>query len=121
VPAPPLPAATQQASPAPQNKSWRARFQPPAANLFAARSWLPPPVVIRVEDPKAPPLPFLYLGKVLEEDGVVAFLKQGERTLLVHRGETHANYRVEDITPSHMTFVYLPLNEKQRLIFGTAN
>jgi hypothetical protein len=32
-----------------------------------------------------------------------------------------SGYRVDDITPLEMTLVYLPLNEKQRLIFGSAN
>jgi hypothetical protein len=99
----------------------RGRFEPRAGNLFAARSWQPPPQRAKVEAPRAPALPFRYLGKVMDGKEVVAFLGQGERTYLLHAGEVLANYWVEEITQSEMTLVYLPLNEKQRLIFGSAD
>ena len=103
----------------------RARFESGAqpADLFALRDWQPQPASLqrKVEAPKAPPLPFHYLGKVLEEGAVVAFVSQGALNHLLRSGDLVADYRVEQITPAEMTFVYLPLNEKQRLTFGSAN
>ena len=103
----------------------RRRFESGAqvADLFASRDWQPPPASPprKVEAPRAPPLPFQYLGKLLEEGAVVAFVSQGALNHLLRSGDLVADYRVEQITPAEMTFVYLPLNEKQRLTFGSAN
>jgi len=102
----------------------QARFQTQDADAFATRSWQPPPprpVPQIVAQPKAPPLPFRYLGKVMEEGAVVAFIAQDARTYLARKGDVLLDYRIEDVTPAQMTFVYLPLNEKQTLTFGSAN
>ncbi len=102
----------------------QARFQTQDADAFASRNWQPPPPRIvpqTVAEPKAPPLPFRYLGKVMEEGAVVAFIAQDARTYLAHKGDVLLDYRIEDVTPAQMTLVYLPLNEKQTLIFGSAN
>lgn len=102
----------------------RTRFDPTAPDLFAPRNWQPPParsspaVVTR---PQAPPLPFRYLGKVLDSGEIMVFVDQGARTHLLRKGDVLADYKVEQITPAEMTLVYLPLNEKQRLTFGSAN
>lgn len=102
----------------------QARFQTQDADVFAPRNWQPPPprpVPQTVAEPKAPPLPFRFLGKVMEEGAVVAFIAQDARTYLAHKGDVLLDYRVEEVTPAQMIFVYLPLNEKQTLTFGSAN
>lgn len=100
----------------------RERFETQAADAFAPKSWQPPPPPPpKPEAPKAPPLPFRYLGKVMQEGEVMAFLGHGARTHLARAGDILADYRIEDITPAEMTLVYLPLNEKQRLTFGSEN
>ncbi len=102
----------------------QARFELSDVNAFATRSWQPPPpkpVVQKVAEPKAPPLPFRYLGKVMENGTVTAFIAQDARTYLAHAGDTVLDYRVEEITPTQMTLVFLPLNEKQTLSFGSTN
>ena len=93
------------------------------ANPFAVRSWTPPPPVqvVRPVAPKAPPLPFVYLGKMLDGKAVTAFVSMGGQTHLLHGGDTVRDYRVEAISAKEITFVYLPLNEKQRLPFGSEN
>jgi hypothetical protein len=88
---------------------------------FAARSWAPPPVVRPPEAPRAPPLPFVYLGKMLDGTRVTAFVSMGANTHLLHIGDTLREYRVEEISPREITFVYLPLNQKQRLSLGIEN
>ena len=100
-----------------------ARLKRSTANPFAAVSWAPPPPVqvVRVVVPKAPPLPFVYLGKMLDGKAVTAFVSMGGQTHLLHSGDTLRDYRVEAISAKEISFVYLPLNEKQRLPFGSEN
>lgn len=104
------------------------RFGPPVANLFAVRAAPARPIQAAIPQPAAstpqpvaPALPFLYQGKLLEQDRVTAFLSLGPRTYLLRKGDVVADYRVVDIHAAGMTFVYLPLNIEQRLSFGSAN
>ncbi len=100
----------------------REQYVTQAGDLFAPHSWQPPPPPPpKPAAPKAPPLPFLYLGKVLEGGEILVFLGQGTRTHLLRRGDVLAEYKVDEITPTEITFVYLPLNQKQHLTFGSAN
>ena len=92
-----------------------------AANLFSARAWLPPPPPPRKpEPPRAPPLPFTYMGQLEEEGGIALFLGRDKRTLVVRRGDLiESSYRVEEVTPRRATFVFLPLDERQHLTLRT--
>jgi len=99
------------------------RMHPASKDLFAPQSWLPPPppvVIPKVEAPRAPALPFTYIGKILKSDGVIAYVSQGELNHALKAGDSLPNYRVERITDHDMTFVYVPLNQKQTLSFGSA-
>ncbi|MBI4996106.1 MAG: secretion system X translation initiation factor [Rhodocyclales bacterium] len=89
-----------------------------AANLFRAQSWLPPPPPpLPPPAPKVPPLPFVYLGQIDEGDRIAVFLGHQQRTLIVRSGDTiDGSYRVESVTPTGATFLYLPLGELQQLI-----
>ncbi len=92
--------------------------------LFAQVDWRPkppPPPKPVAQRPVAPGLPFRYLGKVIDGDKVTAFLGEGPRTHMLRTGDVLANYRVEEVTASGITLVYLPLNETQELNFGTDN
>jgi hypothetical protein len=105
---------------------WKARepYGPTDVDLFAAHSWQPAvvaPAQRAVEAPMAPPLPFRYLGKMLSDGEVMAFVSQDSRTLLLRRGDALASYKVVDITPERMTLLYIPLNQTQQLPFGSAN
>jgi hypothetical protein len=94
------------------------------SNPFSVQSWLPPVAPVKAPlppAPSAPPLPFTYLGKMQDGPVITVFVSQGGRNHVLHNGDNLAGYRVEDITPTDMTFVYLPLNEKQRLTFGSEN
>ena len=58
----------------------------------------------------------------MEEDGrVVAFLAEGTQPVprVVRQGDMLPNHRVDEITPQGMRLTYLPLNETQRLLFGS--
>ncbi len=101
------------------------RIHPTRANPFAAHSWLPPVPKAKAPPPppppRAPPLPFAYLGKMQDGAAVTVFVSQGGRNLVLHSGDTLPNYQVEGISASAITFVYVPLGEKQRLTFGSEN
>jgi hypothetical protein len=97
------------------------RLHRSSGDPFAARSWVSPSVVLPPETPKAPPLPFVYLGKMFDGKAVTAFVSMGANTHLLHSGDTVRDYRVEAINAREITFVYLPLNQKQRLSLGSEN
>ncbi|SEK09998.1 hypothetical protein [Paraburkholderia diazotrophica] len=90
-------------------------------NPFAASSWLPPPPRVVQAPPEppppptAPPVPFVYLGKL---DGSTlkprVFLSSGDQLLIVSQGEiVDGQYRVESISDGDIVLTYLPLNQKQ--------
>lgn len=89
-----------------------------AANLFAVQSWQPPPPPPPPpEKPKAPPLPFRYLGQLGEGDDITLFLGRQQITLIVHAGDViDGTYRVDSITPQRAEFTYLPLGSQQPLV-----
>lgn len=66
--------------------------------------------------PTAPPLPFAYIGKVIEDGKLAVFLSRGSESYSVAAGDTIAGeYRVEAVSDKEITFTYLPLKMKQRL------
>lgn len=96
----------------------------PAADPFQRASFNPPPVIAAPPPPppappapRAPPLPFSFVGLV--ERGTeqpTAFLARGEELIVVTAGETlDRNYRVESMTPTEIVFTYMPLKERQTL------
>lgn len=95
------------------------------SDLFATSSWQPPPpppaAVAPAPPPRAPALPFRYLGRMEEDGRVIAFLAEGAQPQprVVRQGDLLANYRVDEITSLGMRLTYLPLNETQRLLFGS--
>ena len=103
----------------------REPFAGESANLFAAHSWQPPPpppLSVPAPAPTAPPLPFRFLGQMIEGDKTVVFLASGNRTLLVRAGDTlDGTYQVESVGPTAVAFLYRPLNERQLLSYGRMN
>lgn len=94
-------------------------------DLFAISSWQPPPpppaAVAPAPPPRAPALPYRYLGRMEEDGRVIAFLAEGAQLQprVVRQGDLLPNYRVDEITSLGMRLTYLPLNETQRLLFGS--
>lgn len=98
----------------------------PAEDPFRARSWQPeeesrknappsPPPA-----PQAPPLPFAYLGKLVEGGRVAVFLTQGDRNHVVRAGDTlEGAWRVDDISEHTLSLTYLPLGQQRSLAVGT--
>jgi hypothetical protein len=99
------------------------------ADPFAQRNWdvaaraealrnapLPPPPA-----PRAPPLPFTYLGKAVEQGKVTVFLSRGDNTYIARVGDTlDGKYRVERVDERTVVFRYLPLGQHQQLALGEA-
>jgi hypothetical protein len=93
-------------------------------NPFLAKSWyvappapaVPPPVKSTV-----PPLPFVFAGKLQEDDGaLIIYLVKGEQSFAVKQGETFDNvYKLEGIEDGNLVIQYLPLSVKQLLPIGS--
>lgn len=84
-----------------------------------ARKNAPPPPP--PPPPQAPPLPFTYMGKLIEDGRIVVFLTQGDRNHIVRQGDTiDGTYRVDAVTEQSLALTYLPLKQKQELAFGGA-
>jgi hypothetical protein len=85
-------------------------------DLFKTLSWyVPPPPV-----PVAPPLPFTFMGQLVENDQPQVMLVRDERLLTVRVGDAiDRNYRLESFKDRVLTFVYLPLDTRQTLNTGS--
>ena len=108
--------------------SWR-KAAPPAPTPVAQPviAAPPPPLQVAVAPPppppppppKAPPLTFIYLGKIQSEESNAVFLSMGERNLIVHAGDTiDALYRVDEMSDAGLTFTHLPTGIQQNLPIG---
>jgi hypothetical protein len=96
----------------------------PEGDPFGAKSWeemaraearrlAPPP---QPPKPQAPPLPFTYMGKLIDDEQTIVFLTKDDRNYILRRGDTiEGVYRVDEIDESAVTLTYLPLKTKQTL------
>lgn len=94
----------------------------PAHDPFAPRSFASaaPPAAAAGKPaprPSAPPLPFSYLGKALEDGKLSVFLARGDDNYSLSPGAKRkiGEYRVDKVTESQVTFTYLPLKTRQTL------
>lgn len=86
--------------------------------LFGSRAWQPPPsqTASKPAAPTAPPMPYRFAGKLLQDGRLQVFLSKGDTTIPVREGETlDGIYRVESIGEDHITLVYLPLKHKETI------
>lgn len=93
--------------------------------LFARQDWTPPPPPPSNEPPPppppptAPPLPFTFIGKSLQDGAWEVYLARGDRTYLVRDKTTiDGTYRVDAIRPPVLTLTYLPLEQVQQINIG---
>lgn len=79
----------------------------------------PPPKVAKPEPPTAPPLPYVYMGKMIENGELTIFLTRNNKPYVVHSGDVLDNeYHVNAIRPPLVDFTYLPLQQVQVLNIG---
>ncbi len=103
-----------------------ARAPQPAVELFAAKSWHvapppppppPPPQAAPVPaKPTAPPLPFVFMGRMRQGERLTVFLVKGDSVHAASEGDViDGTYRLAKIEPGRLTLVYLPLGIAQTL------
>ncbi len=92
-------------------------------DMFAGKSWYVAPPPAKVAPPSAPPLPFVYMGKLAEQgEKVVVLLTKQDRSYTVREGDVLDNiYRVDEVRAPMMILTYLPLNIKQTIQIGETN
>jgi len=89
--------------------------KPPKGQQSAVAGAPPPP-----PPPQAPPLPFAYVGRLVEDRDTTVFLASGERNLIVKPGEVIDNlYKLEEVGERALVLTYLPLSQRQSLPTGT--
>lgn len=101
------------------------------ADPFAARSWRKaapksapklapdPEMAVPPPTPTAPPLPFIYMGKLISDEDSAVFLIQGERNLVIHEGDViDTVYRVDKFADAGITLTHLPTGIRQTLVIG---
>ncbi|HEX2199557.1 MAG TPA: hypothetical protein VHG88_13200 [Burkholderiales bacterium] len=72
--------------------------------------------------PAVPPLPFQYIGKVIENGKQEVYVMRGDELLTLARGQKiGAEYRVDKITGTSITFTYLPSKTRQTLDLPALN
>lgn len=99
------------------------RFNAGENGVFARQDWTPPPPppppAPPPPPPSAPPLPFIFIGKSLQDGVWEIYLARGDRTHLVRENTViDGMYRVDAIKPPVLTLTYLPLNQVQQLNIG---
>lgn len=102
------------------------RFTPaPAANLFPAQSFRPPPkpvapaLVPPSPPPTAPPLPFTFVGAWTEDGRQTVFLERGGQLITAHGVEIlPGGWRLDAVGPEGLTFTYVSLNQQRTLRIG---
>jgi hypothetical protein len=103
----------------------RAEAALPTTDPFAPRAFgaqARPPRAAAPEKPALPPLPFQYVGKVIEDGKQEVYVMRGEELLALAHGQKIGNeYRVERITGKSITFTYLPLKTTQTLDLPAPN
>ncbi|WP_189941771.1 secretion system X translation initiation factor [Sulfuriferula thiophila] len=94
-------------------------------DLFTSKSWYvppPPPKPAPPPPPAAPPLPFTYIGKLVEDGAITVFLSKQDRNYVIKTGDViDGTYRVDTVMASALTLTYLPLNIKQSMPIGDSH
>jgi len=79
-------------------------------------------IVVESPPPVAPPLPFIYLGKMTEEGQITVYVAKSGRNYVLRGGEIiDGMYKVELIDAQKIIFNYIPLNSEQILVTRGAN
>lgn len=103
-------------------------------NVFAKQSWAPEtPKKIMLDQAAAapagaksapaaagaPPLPFQFLGRFIDEGKTAYFLQADGRNLVARVGEKiDDNYSLDSDSGEALSFTYLPLKQTQSLVVG---
>ncbi|NQD75550.1 hypothetical protein [Pseudomonas sp. CM27] len=102
-------------------------------DLFPTQKWTKPQALATVTEqpvvaapvvaaaPTAPELPFQFIGRMGERDDLQIFLQSGEKLYVVRQGDViEDTYRLDRVSASELSLVYLPLHQSQTLSVGSA-
>ncbi len=102
-----------------EKRSQIANEAAPKVDAFAPRNFSPiipaQHANAKAAKAEAPPLPFRYIGKMLDGDKLSVFIANGGESFAVAAGDRIGDYRVDKITEAEIRFTYLPLKTKQSL------
>lgn len=91
---------------------WNPPAPPPTAAERAAANAAPPA-------PVAPPLPFNYFGKAVQDGAWEVYLARGDKTYIARsQSVIEGAWRIDRIAPPLLTVTYLPLNQVQQINIG---
>ncbi|HWI97592.1 MAG TPA: hypothetical protein VNU96_01145 [Burkholderiales bacterium] len=103
----------------------RSTLATPGNDPFAPKSFAPPPAATvahasaaaaAAQPPSAPPLPFVYAGRVTQDGKTEVYVTRNDELIAVAAGEKiDGEYRVDAITAASIRFTYLPLKTVQSL------
>lgn len=96
----------------------RPLLEDPRVELFGSHNWQPPvpTIIARPSTPTAPPMPYRFAGKLLRGDEVSILLSKGDAVFAIKQGQTlDGSYRVESISDTEVTLVYLPLRHQESI------
>ncbi|MBV4504498.1 hypothetical protein HU751_006520 [Pseudomonas sp. BW13M1] len=104
----------------------------PSRDLFPSQQWTPPQALATVTEqpvintpvaaaPTAPTLPFRFIGRMGERDDLQIFLQSGDKLYVVRQGDViDDTYRLDHVSATELSLVYLPLHQPQTLSVGSA-
>lgn len=104
----------------------------PSRDLFPSQQWTAPQTLATVTEqpvlsapapvaPSAPALPFQFIGRMGERDDLQVFLQSGEKLYVVRQGDViDDTYRLDRVSATELSLVYLPLHQPQTLSVGSA-
>jgi hypothetical protein len=95
--------------------------------MFDSKSWyVPPPVVVPQvvnlppPPPSAPPMPFTYIGRMIDRGDVTLFLGRNGHQYTVRKGDViEEAYRIDEIGSTEVVLTHLPTNTRQTLLLGS--
>ncbi|MFH1870217.1 MAG: hypothetical protein ABIK82_03310 [Pseudomonadota bacterium] len=97
-------------------------------DLFAPRTWEPPPppvvpVSVPHQSPQAPPLPFKFFGRIQDPGQAPSFiLSRGAEMITVRVGDRiEPAYLVDKFDGTQLHLVYVPMNIRQTIFVGNSN
>jgi len=71
--------------------------------------------------PTAPPLPFTYIGKLMEGKEIKIFLMNGQALHIVSEGDkVGQDYQLTHVGDEQLSWLYLPLSIAQKMSIGKA-
>jgi hypothetical protein len=97
----------------------RSKEAHPITDLFEPKSLAPPPLAAAAAAPRAPaapPLPFAYLGRIVDGGETKVFVIRNDEYFVVSGPDAlDRQYRVEEVGPNAITFLHLPTGTRQVL------